>query len=101
MRVVIPDGKDDARGHSGRQGRCAWLFRAARTMRVVIPDGKDDARGYSGRQGRCAWLFRTARTMRKIIPDGKDDARGYSGRFKSGLSPPKNNRRAFTFGPQG
>ena len=50
MRVVIPDGKDDARDHSGRQGRCAWLFRTARTMRVVVPDGKNDARGYSGRQ---------------------------------------------------
>jgi len=36
------------RGYSGRQGRCAWLFRPARTVRVVIPDGKDDARGYSG-----------------------------------------------------
>ena len=56
--MVSPDGKDDARDHSGRQGRCAWLFRAAMTMRVVIPAGKDGARGYSGRLGRCARFFR-------------------------------------------
>ena len=46
MRVIIPDGKDVARGYSG--------FRTARTMREIIPDGMDGAR--------------------VVIPDGKDDA---------------------------
>ena len=30
--MVIPGGKDDTRGYSGRQGRYTWLFRAARTI---------------------------------------------------------------------
>ena len=32
IHVVIPGGKDDTRGYSGRQGRYTWLFRAARTI---------------------------------------------------------------------
>ena len=61
--MVIPDGKDDTRGYSGRQGRYmwlfrTWLFRTAGTIHMVIPDGKADTHGHSGRQGRYTWLFR-------------------------------------------